>query len=68
MLAANGKDALTLIENEGRSEITADVPIILLTSDTNKEDILKGVDIGANDFVLKPFKFADLNKKIEKHL
>jgi len=92
MLAANGKDALTLIDNEGapdliimdldlpkmtglelikkirRSETTTDVPIILLTTDTNKEDILKGVDIGANDFVLKPFKFADLNKKIEKHL
>ncbi len=92
MLAANGKDALTLIDNEGppdliimdidlpkmtglelinkirHSDETANVPIILLTSDTNKEDILKGVDIGANDFVLKPFKFADLNKKIGKHL
>ncbi len=34
---------------------TSDVPIILLTVRDEEEDILKGLDIGADDYVLKPF-------------
>jgi len=27
---------------------------------------MKGIEVGANDYMVKPFKFADLLKKIQK--
>lgn len=41
------------------------IPLIYLTAKTLKEDILKGYDIGADDYVTKPFDSEVLLRKIE---
>jgi PleD family two-component response regulator len=46
----------------------AEIPIIFLTADYNKQSITKGMSLGALDFVKKPFVDADLIKCIETHL
>ena len=38
------------------NEITKSIPIILLTGRAQKGDILKGVQAGADDYLLKPYK------------
>ncbi len=44
-------------------------PIILLTGAAREElDQVNGLDAGANDYVLKPFKFAVLLARIRAHL
>ena len=59
-------DVLGLI-NEVRNEQKSDVPIIMITDlDHADETILKGFDLGANDFVTKPFKPTELVLRIKR--
>ena len=41
------------------------IPIIFLTAKSTPTDRLKGLKLGAIDFVSKPFSFEELNQKIE---
>ena len=42
----------------------SDVPIIFLTARTREEDRLYGYEIGCDDYVCKPFSFAELYAKV----
>jgi len=42
------------------------IPVILCTGDGNKDTVLKGVSLGAADFIMKPIDSAILIKKVEK--
>jgi DNA-binding response OmpR family regulator len=42
----------------------SDVPIIMLTAQASKEDIVKGLDLGADDCLVKPFEIAELLARI----
>jgi len=41
------------------------IPIVFLTAKSTPTDRLKGLKLGAIDFVSKPFSFEELNQKIE---
>ncbi|PKQ28452.1 MAG: hypothetical protein CVT63_02595 [Candidatus Anoxymicrobium japonicum] len=47
---------------------TGDIPIILLTARTEVEDKVAGLEAGADDFITKPFSFADLIEHINMNL
>ena len=38
-----------------RSAVTADIPFIFLTAKAEKEDFRRGMSLGADDFITKPF-------------
>jgi len=42
----------------------SDVPIIMLTARTTDEDKLKGLDLGADDYVTKPFSARELAARV----
>ncbi|MDQ0272774.1 response regulator transcription factor [Cytobacillus purgationiresistens] len=42
-----------------------DIPIIMLTAKSDKPDIVKGLRIGADDYILKPFDEHELAARIE---
>ncbi len=44
----------------------ANTPVIMLTAKAQKEDVIKGLKKGANDYILKPYKFADLLAKVQQ--
>jgi two-component system OmpR family response regulator len=44
------------------------LPIILLTARDAIEDRVTGLDLGADDYLTKPFAFAELNARIRAHL
>ena len=46
-------------------EINAEVPIIFLSAKTLKEDRIKGLRLGADDYLVKPFSIEELLLKIE---
>ncbi|GAL10580.1 chitin catabolic cascade sensor histidine kinase ChiS [Vibrio astriarenae] len=46
----------------------AQLPIIMLTALNQTEDKLKGFDVGANDFLSKPFNKPELAARIVAHL
>jgi len=52
-----------------RTELdTVAVPIIIFSSKAEKEDILKGLEVGANDYILKPVEPFELRARIKTHL
>lgn len=43
---------------------TSDVPIIMLTARTSEDDRVKGLAMGADDYVAKPFSLKELDARI----
>ena len=44
------------------------IPVIILTSRTKEEDVVQGLTLGANDYLSKPFRPAELLARIQKLL
>jgi CRP-like cAMP-binding protein len=51
-----------------KNEETAAIPFIFLTAKTEKTDIRKGMNLGADDYLTKPFDDTDLLNAIEARL
>jgi DNA-binding response OmpR family regulator len=50
------------------SHKTKDIPVIFLSAKTGTEDIVKGFELGAVDYIARPFKKAELLARINTHL
>ena len=50
-----GIDGLTVCNRLKKSSKTAQIPIIMLTAKGEESDIIKGLELGADDYVTKPF-------------
>src|SRR5947207_10458418 len=50
---------------EAIRKVNHEIPIIFLSAKTLKEDRLKGLRIGADDYLVKPFSIEELVLKIE---
>lgn len=46
----------------------SDMPIIFLTAKTDTKDIVKGLEMGADDYVIKPYDNDELVARIKAHL
>jgi DNA-binding response OmpR family regulator len=44
------------------------VPIVMLTAKTMEQDIVRALDAGANDYVLKPFQPNELLARLRRYL
>lgn len=45
-----------------------DIPVVFLTAKDEEQDIVKGLDMGAEDYVVKPFKSRELVSRINNIL
>ena len=45
-----------------------DIPIIFLTAKVMEEDIVKGLSIGADDYITKPFSINELRARVQAHI
>ena len=46
-------------------EVDRHLPIIMLTAKTSEDDIVKGLKLGADDYVPKPFSIRQLLARVE---
>ncbi|MEE8346749.1 MAG: response regulator transcription factor [Dehalococcoidia bacterium] len=51
-----------------RLRARADIPIILLTAKDREEDVVKGFELGADDYITKPFSYRTLMARIDSLL
>lgn len=63
-----GMDGYEVCEIIRKDEQYQDIPIIFLTAKTDKESIVKGFELNAQDYVSKPFDTAELLARINTHL
>ena len=47
---------------------TEDIPIIFLTAKTRTTDIIQGIRVGVDDYIMKPYDFEDLYQRMMKML
>jgi len=58
----NGYDIIKELKG---SETYSKIPVIFLTSNIDREDVVKGLSLGAADYVLKPFNIDKIIESIE---
>jgi len=60
-----GSSGIELARRLRASDRTRDIPIIMLTAKSEERDKLEGLEIGADDYVVKPFSPRELNARIK---
>jgi PAS domain S-box-containing protein len=58
-------DGYTLCEKIKASKLLKDIPVVLLTSLSRPQDILKGLECGADSFIRKPYDDKYLVSRVE---
>ena len=60
-----GDDGLTILNKLKKNHSTKDIPIIMLTAKTSEYDRVKGLDMGADDYISKPFGVMELISRVK---
>ncbi|MDM8557810.1 response regulator [Candidatus Parabeggiatoa sp. HSG14] len=63
-----GMDGFETCSRLKQNEVTKDTPIIFITAKTESVDKVKGLEIGAVDYIIKPFQLEEVIARINKHL
>jgi len=61
-------DGFGVLHLLGKQPDTANIPFIFLTAKTDRTDIRKGMDMGADDYITKPFDKIELLNAIESRM
>jgi two-component system phosphate regulon response regulator PhoB len=59
-----GGSGIELLRRLKRSDTTADIPVIMLTAKTTEDNVIQGLDVGADDYLTKPFAPRELIARI----
>jgi len=65
MPVMNGFQVLRKLKSQ---EETKNIPVIMLTSKVQEKDVVFGLEAGAEDYITKPFSFAELNARVNRAL
>ena len=61
-----GVDGLEILRRIREDDVT--LPVVVLTALGSEQDKIKGLDLGANDYVTKPFSIAELQARVRATL
>ncbi len=60
-----GEDGLTILKRIRDNPSTEDIPVIMLTAKSSELDKIVGLDIGADDYIVKPFSVLELVARVK---
>lgn len=61
-------DGFEVCKKLRNNDITKEIPVIFLTAKTAKEDVVKGFELGGQDYVTKPFDVHELLERVKTQL
>jgi len=61
-------DGYEVLKRLKKSDDTKDIPIIFVTSKAEDEDVTRGLEMGAVDYISKPFNPAVVKARVKAHL
>ena len=64
-LMLDGKDGYQILKELRESEEYKDIPVIIITAKNNEFDKVKGLDMGADDYITKPFGVLETISRIK---
>lgn len=64
----SGMDGYEVCRRLMSNEITRDIPVIFVTSMTDEEDEIKGLELGAVDYITKPYRLFIIQARLRNHL
>src|SRR3546814_1765009 len=59
-------DGLTMLQHIRADSALAKLPVLMVTAEAKKENIIAAAQAGANGYVVKPFTAATLEEKLNK--
>lgn len=59
----NGFEVLEVIKTDAKLK---KIPVVMLTTTSTSEDIERAMNLGANDYIVKPIKFGEFTEKVSK--
>ncbi|MCC6916140.1 chemotaxis response regulator CheY [Nitrosomonas sp.] len=59
-------DGLTMLQNVRADDALKDIPVLMVTAEAKKENIIAAAQAGANGYIVKPFTAATLDEKLNK--
>lgn len=59
-------DGLTMLQTIRKDDELAKLPVLMVTAEAKKENIIAAAQAGANGYVVKPFTAATLEEKLNK--
>jgi two-component system, OmpR family, phosphate regulon response regulator PhoB len=59
-----GGSGLELLRRLKRDDTTQEVPVIMLTAKTTEDNVIQGLDVGADDYITKPFAPRELIARV----
>jgi two-component system phosphate regulon response regulator PhoB len=60
-----GTTGIELARRLKRNELTADIPIIMLTAKGEEDNKIQGLEVGADDYITKPFSPRELVARLK---
>lgn len=63
-----GMDGYEVIKRIKRNPLTKDIPIIAMSESAEITDKMKGFQLGAVDYITKPFQLEEVNSRVEAHI
>ncbi len=61
-----GMDGLTLLKSVRASDELSKMPVLMVTAEAKREQIVVAAEAGVNGYVVKPFTASTLKEKIDK--
>ncbi|MGO1343769.1 chemotaxis response regulator CheY [Chromohalobacter japonicus] len=61
-------DGLAMLKEIRQDDALSELPVLMVTAEAKKENIIAAAQAGANGYVVKPFTAATLEEKLDKIL
>ena len=61
-----GMTGIELVKNVRANPVTANMPVLMVTAESKRQQIVEAANAGVDGYIVKPFTAGTLKEKLEK--